>query len=42
MTLLMVITFLPVIFIAWRYLPETKGLDLAAIDESIVLLEAGI
>jgi MFS transporter, putative metabolite:H+ symporter len=42
MTLLIGIATVPVLFIAWRYIQETKGLDLVAMDESTVLLEAGI
>ena len=31
-TLLFLITIVPLVFIAWRFIPETKGRDLAALD----------
>jgi hypothetical protein len=36
MSLLFLAMILPVIYIAWRYIPETGGSDLAAMDAGVI------
>jgi MFS family permease len=36
MGVLLVATLIPVLFIAWRYIGETRGVDLVAMDEAAV------
>lgn len=42
MTALSVAMLIPVLFIAWRYIGETKDLDLAAFDEAVMWGEANV
>ena len=37
---LFIATLIPVMFIGWRYITETRGLDLTALDEAVIWAES--
>lgn len=42
MSALFIVVLIPVLIIAWRYVPETKGVDLGAMDEAAILRTEGL